>query len=363
MSDNIKKHTNTTEENVKKSVSTIYFELLNKRRIKKEFEENRKRIEKENKKKLKEESKKEDNLTKKEKREAQLNSWKEIIIGLTGDDLEYVSTKKNKKKYKKWIDDDNNTNNISVDKPIKKKKKNFKKEFEPELNMLKAIVTEQNKFTADLQKRYQNTAGPNTRDAMPLNKTLVELASVINNSRSNSLGLLREIGNIKKTIADLYMKQYKIDNDGSGGDSIGQDLGIMGSSLASSLFGNKSPSYSSDVNNTVSSTNSNTVNNNSTMQNISDDQVGQKNNIIKFDPSSWDGNGIDIGNAKYEAIPHTIVVEFHKNENKARFKAIRDDNGEELKGCPVPTCTIKSMDMNNKVAKDDFDQVYKLEIV
>ena len=77
--------------------------------------------------------------------------------------------------------------------------------------MLKNIVAEQNRFNADLQRRYSNAAGPNTRDAMPLNKNLVELAAVINSGRSNSLSLLREIGSIKKSISDLYMKQAKLD--------------------------------------------------------------------------------------------------------------------------------------------------------
>jgi hypothetical protein len=85
--------------------------------------------------------------------------------------------------------------------------------------------------------------------------------------------------------------------------------------------------------------------------------------IEKFDPSSWTGGGIDVGNTLYETIPHTIVVEWHKNDNKARYLAVRNDSGEELAGCPVPTSKVKSINEGNMTATDDFDQVYTLRII
>lgn len=355
------KKVNTTSVDVKKSISSIYAELLNKRRTEREQKAEQKRLEKEAKKSESDETAETDEnppLSKKEKREARLNSWKEIIVGLTGDDLDYVSTKKSKKKYKKWINGDNDENIVLSSKPRKKKKRNYSKEFEPEINMLKAIVADQNKFTTDLQKRYQNAAGPNTKDAMPLNKTLVELAAVINNSRSNSLGVLKEIGNLKKTIADLYMKQVKLDADTRGEGFGTQDLGIMGSNLASSLF-SSAPSYSSQDPIASSPVSLGDMPATTQQSEIAPPTSG----IQKFDPGSWDGGGLSSGNAKYEAIPHTVIVEWHKESDKARFKAIRNDNGEELVGCPVPTCTIKAIDVKSKVAKDDFDQVYQVEII
>lgn len=357
----MKEKVNTTSDDVKKSVASIYSELLNRRRIEKEQKQQEREAKKKAEKEAKELSKDDDEkpMSKKEKREASLNSWKEIIVGLTGDDLDYVPTKKSKKKYKKWIDDNDDGNTITISKPKKRKKKNYNKEFEPELNMLKSVVAEQNKFTQDLQKRYQNAAGPNTKDSMPLNKTLVELASVINASRSNSLGILREIGNIKKTIADLYMKQVKLDADTKGaGGMESQDLGIMGSSLASSIFSNNPYSSTYQSNNVAGSSVS-----------LSDVPVQSEQpsipqvEIKKFDPDSWDGGGLSSGNTKYEAIPHTVVVEWHKESDKARFKAIRNDTNEELIGCPVPTCKIKALDQKGLMAKDEFDQVYKVEII
>jgi hypothetical protein len=353
-----------TEQEVKKSISSIYASLLQKREEKRERKAEKKRLKKEEESLEEAGSTEETPMTKKEKRQAKIDAWKEVIIGLTGDDLDYVAPKKSKKKYRKWIDDEME-NTILTEKPKKKKKRNCRKEFEPEINMLKNIVAEQNKFTVDLQKRYQHAAGPNTRDSMPLNKTLVELASVINASRSNSLGLLREIGNIKKTIADLYMKQFKLDQDSKGDGFDSQDLGLMGSSIASSLFGDSGANaVSSSLATQITPT---TVSASPTVP------TGPTNTVVataapqmvfpKFDPATWDGDGISSGNAKFEAIPHTVVVEVHQDSQKARFKAVRNDTGEELMGAPVPTGTIKAIDLKTKIAKDDFDQVYPIELV
>ena len=360
MADN---QTNITSAEVKQSVSSIYSELINKRRNERDIKIEERRLEKEVRDQAKEDSSnsEEKPLTKKEKRESDLNSWKETIIGLTGDDLDYVSTSKNKKKYKKWIDEDTGGNAILTTKPSKKKKKNFTKEFEPEINMLKAIVADQNRFTADLQKRYQIAAGPNTKDAMPLNKTLVELAAVVNSSRSNSLGVLKEIGNLKKTIADLYMKQVKLDADSNGEGFSNTDVGIMGSNIAASMFsGNVGGGSVIPSNNIASSP----VSFGDKPVPSAPQSTGQGDMVFKkFDPDAWDGDGLSSGNTKFEAIPHTVMVEWHRASDKARFKAVRNDTGEELIGCPVPTCTVKAIDPITKVAKDAFDQVYQVEII
>ena len=379
-----KKTTSTSAEEVRTSVASIYSELLDKRRVEREEREAKKHQEAEARRQEKEEkSLREDGtkMTKKERREAEVNAWKEIIIGLTGDDLEYSSDKKQKKKYRKWIGEDDVTT-ILTPKHKKAKKKNFHKEFEPELAMLKTIVADQNRFTADLQKRFQNAAGPATKDAMPLNKTMVELAAAINASRNNSLGMLREIGSIKKTIADLYMKQKKMDaEDGGSAGFNSTDVGLMGSSIAASLFGDSAPNSSYVPNTGVSSTPAPTPTNNVGAPNPSSlvatavpipNQAATPAPVdsvpvaTPFDPNSWDGPDLGANNSTmYESIPHSVVVEWNKSEGKARFKAIRDDNGEELVGCPVPTASPSSLKFNEKdmVVKGEFDENYKLEII
>ncbi len=368
------KNSNTVEE-ISSSVSSIYAGLLEKRKIEREEKEAKRLKEYEEKQREKEEKyKKEDGtkMSKKERRESELASWQNVIVGLTGDDLEYTKEKKSKKKkYRQWIDDETDGNTVITEKPRKKKKKNYQKEFEPELHMLKTIVTEQNKFTADLQKRFQNAAGPSTKDAAPLNKTLVELAGTINASRQNSLGLLREIGNLKKNIADLYFKQLKADAESSGGGFNSQDIGLMGSNIASSIFPDEgiiSSPVAFSAGESSPTQQDHTINFNSPEINITPntpDIPTSVSSVDNFDPSSWEGPQLTNTYAMYENIPHSVVVEWHKEKDIARFKAIRDDNGEELVGCPVPTSDPSKLKFNEKdlTVKGEFDETYKLEIV
>jgi hypothetical protein len=376
---------NKTAKAVQSSVSSIYSSLLNKRKEQEEAKEERKRLEKEQElaeKEAKETKPDGTKKTKKEIREEELKKWNEVLIGLTGDDLEYTSKKSKKKRFKKWIDDEIGDATINA-KPKKVKKKNYNKEFESELNMLKNLVTEQNKFTQTLQKRYDIMAGPNTKDAMPLNKTQVDLASAINASRANSLGVLREIGGIKKSIADLTMKQKKLDADlGGAGNVDSADIGLMGSSIASSLFGD-SGSYTNSYNNGVSGNGGiNPGTYEPQVKNIvqtpqmeaayrNGEILGSSNNYVdaesSFDPSTWDGGpSLDPNSSiMFENIPHHVVVEYHENEGTARFKAVKDEDGSELVGCPVPTTDPKNLTFNtkDKIVKGEFDETYKLEIV
>lgn len=362
---------NTTEENVKSSVSSIYAQLLSKRRADKEMKEEQKRMERELKEQEKENAEDEPKLTKKEKRQKELDAWKEIVVGLTGDDLEYSNKKKSKKKYRKWIDDDDMVSDITK-KPKKVKKKNYNKEFEPELNMLRTLVAEQNRFTADLQRRFQNAAGPASKDAMMPNKTLVELASVIASGRSNSLGMLREIGSLKKSIAELYMKQKKLDSDLSGSSSFDStDMGLLGSNIASSVFadtplstpmpGGMPNEVSQSFNNQPSQVYNPQVS--PETPTYAGQETGPTINATAFDPASW--TGPDLGNSysMYESTPHSIVVEKNQQTGAMRFKAIRDDDGSEFVGCPVPTSDPSKLKINeaDMTVKGEFDEVYKLQ--
>jgi hypothetical protein len=367
------KNKSNSSDEIRKSVGSIYSALLDKRHKAHEEKEERRKAEAEER-KAEEDAKytKEDGtkMSKKERRKSDLERWESVLIGLTGDDLEYSSKKgEKKKKYRKWIDDD--VNSVIDVKPKKIKKKNYNKEFEPELNMLRNLVSEQNKFTADLQKRFMNAAGPATKDAMMPNKTLVELASVISSGRSNSLGVLREIGNLKKTIADLYMKQKKLDSELSGSGAVDdRDLGLLGSAMASNIFGSAGADFA-PVDPTPSTptqptyTQNNYTQNNYTTQPTQPETPVVATSVQSFDPATWDGP--DIGNSytKYESIPHSIVVEKNQNTGNLRFVAIRDDNGLELEGCPVPTSDPNRLTVNEKdmIVKGEFDEVYKLKYV
>ena len=95
------KNKNTMASDVTSSVSSIYADLCRKRESERAAKLEEKRLKKEAKEAEKETTSTEESTkpSKKEKRQAEMDAWKEVIIGLTGDDLEYSKPKKSKKKY------------------------------------------------------------------------------------------------------------------------------------------------------------------------------------------------------------------------------------------------------------------------
>jgi len=157
------------------------------------------------------------------------------------------------------------------------------------------------------------------------------------------------------------MKQKKLDSELSGGSGNfdSTDLGLLGSSVASSLFGDSAPimpptqTYTAPMESVpTSSPFSAPVN-----------PVPQE--FAEFDPNSWDGPSLENTASEYEAIPHTVVVEMNRNDGSMRFKAVRDDDGTELVGCPVPTSDPSRLVVNeaNQTVKGQFDEVYPLQMV
>lgn len=312
--------------------------------------------------KMQEENLKEDQLsplTKEEKIQANLNALESIATEITGEDLEFGKKKKKKNRYKKWIMSEDlieGENNIATKQIKKKKKHNYNKEFEPEISRLKNLLAEQSKMKSDLLKRFNLGAGPATKDGGRMDKTLVELASVINEISGSELSTMKEIGTVKKVIAELYIKQQQLEakkGDFGGGD----DATLMGSDLANSIlnqqFGNfTSPTVTKSVDTGVSYD-----------PGIPQQQVQPEIQVSNFDPSTWSQPQLVNDHIKYEGIPHNIVVEYNKTNNTKRYKAVDAQTGQELPNCPVPTYNIKSFDESKMQARDDLGQTYNLEII
>lgn len=341
------------EAQVSSSISRIYERLLQKREVEKEAKraakEARKAEEEEKEREAKEKAEKEGKEY--DPKEEKYQAWKSILSEITGEDLEYVTKKKKKHEYsyKKWFDIDTE----DVTKPKKKKKKNYAKEFESELKMLRATVAEQNKFTDDLQRRFQNALGPASKDAPVPNKSMVDLAAAINSGRSNSLGMIREIAAIKKSIADLSMKQAKLNSElSNGGNTTNEDstdLTLMGSNVLSALMdGTVTPE---DINNASNRVNQNESNNNYETTSISNPVQNMVNNnyVIQsnFDPNTWSG-GPELVNdySKYENVPHEVVVEMNDVTGHRRFVALESNTGNELVGCNIPTSNPNELKYN-----------------
>lgn len=107
-------------------------------------------------------------------------------------------------------DDDDNIEDPIIDeqkKGYEKRKKDenpFKKEFAEELTLLYSLLDEVNKFNKELEKKYKAVEGSKTRG---VSKWSTELINSMLSAKTSKLQILKEISNIKKTIADLKIKQ------------------------------------------------------------------------------------------------------------------------------------------------------------
>ena len=99
------------------------------------------------------------------------------------------------------------------DKKKKKKNKdkgivNHKKDFEPEMMMLRNLQLDQDKFVDSLQKKYDQME--NTKStARGVGKYTTDLINTITSARATSLQIVDKIISTKKTIADLDFKERK----------------------------------------------------------------------------------------------------------------------------------------------------------
>ena len=85
---------------------------------------------------------------------------------------------------------------------------NHKKEFEPEMMLLRNLQLQQSKFVDSLQKKYDQFE--NTKStARGVGKFTTDLINSITSARSVSLQLIDKIISTKKTIADLDFKERK----------------------------------------------------------------------------------------------------------------------------------------------------------
>ena len=94
----------------------------------------------------------------------------------------------------------------------------------------------------------------------------------------------------------------------------------------------------------------------------------QQQNVLQieeFDPTSWVGPTLSNAFTATETIPHTIVVEKNASTGDMRFVALRNDTGEELHGCNIPTIDPKTLTINERenTVKGQFDEVYQLRVV
>ena len=244
-------------------------------------------------------------------------------------------------------------------KKAKKKEKdgeaiNHKKDFEPELVLLRNLQMDQNRFVDSLQKKYDQFE--NTKStARGVGKYTTDLINAITSARSVSMQLVDKIISTKKTVADLNFKERK--EFGSKGSSEQQNLANYASTYLKQMM-------------TIGRTNIN-----GQSQSYDNYEYNQSNDDVddlfsSIDESLGDSDrDEDVEKyLKYENDNVQVKVIWYDNrddndiENKYDYIAY-NDKGEVVDDYPLPEKTKMSINRSTETATDLYGNKYKMEIV
>ena len=229
----------------------------------------------------------------------------------------------------------------------KKKKKKKEKEgpkdyyddFAPEIGLMRNMLEDATKFTDSLQKRYYALESTKS-SARGVGKFTTDLISSINQSRSVSSQLLNNITSLKKSIADLNMKERKEAAAANGGD--GEDLSNFSASFLRKLI-QQDRSDAAMYGDAVP---------------ISGDEDDIFDNISELLADNGRSDEVDKY-LKYENRNVELVAYVDPDTDAYEVKALAED-GEELYDYPIPE--VERMDINHstEIATDEYHTRYRI---
>ena len=229
----------------------------------------------------------------------------------------------------------------------KKKKKKKEKEgpkdyyddFAPEIGLMRNMLEDATKFTDSLQKRYYALESTKS-SARGVGKFTTDLISSINQSRSVSSQLLNNITSLKKSMADLNMKERKEAAAANGGD--GEDLSNFSASFLRKLI-QQDRSDAAMYGDAVP---------------ISGDEDDIFDNISELLADNGRSDEVDKY-LKYENRNVELVAYVDPDTDAYEIKAIAED-GEELYDYPIPE--VERMDINHstEIATDEYHTIYRI---
>ena len=126
---------------------------------------------------------------------------------------------------------------------------NYSKKFAKEMKQHHKLIRQQATYVDQLEKLFRATTGLGTSNPRQLTKTDVELASVLSQARGQLLQMIGGVSSLKKTIADLNLKQYeRLAKAGTDSGTITNE-DLKGSSMLKEIL-------AADINHTTPSTSS-----------------------------------------------------------------------------------------------------------
>lgn len=225
----------------------------------------------------------------------------------------------------------------------KRKKKegeltDYNKEFEQEKRLYDNLLRDQSKFTASLQSRY-DTLENTKSSARGVGKFTTDLIESINSARSLTLQIADKKANLKKTIADLTMKEKK-DFGGKAGDET--DIGLLGSSMLKRLLDETSRDSTGGE------------------LDIVDGSIDDIYDSVSDEVELTDDDD-EIGKyLKYESANVTIYVCINSQDNTDAYFLAKDDNGNEIDDYPLPQMTPLRINRSTNVATDTYSRHYPI---
>lgn len=219
----------------------------------------------------------------------------------------------------------------------------YRKEFEPEMNLYKNLMVEQNNFTASLQKEYDAIKSRKS-SARGVTKQITDLIENINDARTLSMQLIEKQVNAKKLISELTLKQNKDKKDNKAVDNT--DISNFGSNYIKKILNERNQILSNEGTGEAS------------IGVYTDDEIFDQLNTSLADeerPEEVDKY------LQYENRNVEIYVAIEDNDIENYQFIARDEDGQVIDDFPLPEHTNISVNRSTNIATDQFGQKYKIE--
>ena len=258
--------------------------------------------------------------------------------------IEVICSKPSKKRIRKGTEDLFESSGIAKKKKKKKKGQNgdmidFKREFEAERALLKNLLIDQNRFTESLQREYDNIIGKKSSNR-GMTKNMTDLIETINQARSLSMQLIDKHVSIKKTAAELNMKQKK---EFGGIDT--ENMSDFAASYMKNMLNNRAAIMGTGYQDSVGDY-------------TEEELMDALGNIELEDRSSDVSKYLEYENRDVEIF---VMIDENNPDGIANYNYVaKDKDGNIIDDYPLPSKDKISVNRSTNVATDSYGQRYRI---
>lgn len=226
----------------------------------------------------------------------------------------------------------------------KKKKKDdltdYNKEFENEMNLIKNLLIDQNHFVDDLQKKY-NAMELSKSSNRGTGKFTTDLTLSINSGRTLSMQLVDKLIGLKKTIADLSMKEKK-ELATKIGD--GEDMNVFSAQFLKQMLNEGREAY---------------LNADQSIDDYNEDELFD---VLSGELTDMENNEEIDSYLKYERDGITIYAIEDTRSGDIYYEA-RTNDGKVIPDYPLPKVEGVNINRSTNIATDKYSRKYPVEYI